>query len=183
MSSLKFNNQDRKVVIEEVQRVRDEQLNPVSPYSKLVRSKDRKYYCVVGGTGLWHGITESIFDEIERAARQSFLVIALKKDRHYEIYIGHFSPLENNRSSLSYSKRGVYQFHVEEQGNKACIREVDDYCLNLEAVVDTRGNPQPEKKEHTGPKKGAKSKNLIEEFEKLSEEKQRLVLKKLAEKT
>jgi hypothetical protein len=183
MASSKFNEQDRKIIIKEIERIRDESLSRVGRFRKLLRSKGRKYYCIVGGKGNWHGITDSIFERIDREAHQSFLVVVLKKAGYYKIYMGRFAPMKNNSSELLHSEQDVYQFHVDEDGDRICVREVEGYCLELESVIDTRGNPYTmQSNENLKENKEDKKDKLFKEFEKLTKEKQQLVIDKLEEK-
>ena len=131
----KFNKEDREFVVGELERLLGTQFFKVRPHQKVFRDKGNTWYCINGGTGSWHGITESTFQDVLKQANEARLVVAVKFKDRIEVYWGDMHTLIENRDRLSFSKKRVYQYTFRITGSRLCIKEVDNYCLNLEFTL------------------------------------------------
>ena len=127
----RFDEQDRRLVIREVQERRDRRLSTVGRYRKLLNDDRETYYCVLGGQKGYFGISEGIIEEIEKNALRARLYIGVKMKDRIEVYSDNFSPILENMDELIYTDEGDYQFHTSRNDGQVCIREVDGWCLNM----------------------------------------------------
>lgn len=130
-----FDSQDRQLVVEKLQELQETNLTRVGRYRKLLRTGSADYFCIVGATDDWHGISEGMLERIEREANQGFLVLAIKFTDRIEVFRDEIAPLLENPEQLSYSSQGNYQFHSVLTESQACVRELDSYCLPRVATV------------------------------------------------
>lgn len=185
MAPSQFGNHDRKLVINQIERQSDVSLRSVGRHRKLLRTANGVWYCIVGGTGDWHGISESMIERIQRGARVAYLVVVVKMKDRYKIYLGDFQPLIDNRSELSYTAQENYQFHIDHDSDQVCLREIDGYCLELSAETSLDGVTISDRKKQkeAGLTEGETSeKEILKAFDTLSAKDQRLLLAKLTKR-
>ena len=96
---------------------------------KVRVDKSNVWYVIVGGES-WHGINKDIFDEVEAKATESRLVVALRVNGAFQMFMGDLGTLIHNKDSLTYSSQDQYQFHVELVGNKLSLSELPAYSLS-----------------------------------------------------
>jgi len=127
----RFDEQDRGLIIREIQGRRGNHLNKVGRYSKLLRDGSGTYYCVLGGKEDYFGIGEGIIEEIQEEALESHLIIGVKMKNRIEVYSDEFGLLIESLEDLIYTNRGDYQFHTNRREGRLCIREIEGWCLSL----------------------------------------------------
>jgi len=69
--------------------------------------------------------------EIEKEALQAYLFIGVKMKDRIEVYSDDFSPIIHNIENLSHTKKDDYQFHLSRREERMCIREFEEWCLDL----------------------------------------------------
>jgi hypothetical protein len=108
----KFSQQDRELVIKELERIQRTTLSPIRPLRKLFKDDAGKYYCVFGGKEDWHGISADLIQQLERHPDDTLLVIAKKYRTRLDICVATVEKLIANKNKLFKTKRGGYQFHT-----------------------------------------------------------------------
>lgn len=123
------------MIIREIQERHDNYLTRVGRYRKLLRDESGRYYCVLGGQEDYFGISEGIVEEVKEEARQGYLLIGVKMQDRIEVYGDSFGPVVGNLDELIYTNKGDYQFHTSRRTGRLCIREVEEWCLDLSFEV------------------------------------------------
>ena len=109
MSSPKFDEQDRKKVISEVEKHFDVHLSRVGSRRKFLEDSSHKTYWVIGGYEDWHGIPPDMFEQEEKRNSNGVLVIAKRHASRIDIFSGSLQSLIINKSKLSHTKKGDFQ--------------------------------------------------------------------------
>ena len=60
----KFNNEDRRLLIQELERIQGVTLEHFSGSQKLYKSSNDHVYLIQGGKEFWHGINKQIVDQL-----------------------------------------------------------------------------------------------------------------------
>ncbi len=60
----KFTDQDRKLVIDELERIQNVKLQQVKPSRKLYKDTNGMFYLISGGAEDWHGINANIMQTL-----------------------------------------------------------------------------------------------------------------------
>lgn len=131
MTSIKFGNADRKLVIAELEKIYNTKLKPIQILNsqKYLRADDGRRYCIVGGIGDWHGIHEAIFQIESFEPSKSALVIASKLKSKIDIYLGPLDVLVLHSDQLTHTKASLFEFNLSRRDNKMVIREVPNLIL------------------------------------------------------
>ena len=122
-SSEKFNNFDRRPVIDAIHAKFDVTLTPVGKRQKWLQDESGRNWWVLGGKKDWHGIPEEMMKDEEQARIEGRLVIAQLKTRSLEAFCGRLAPFVNARNEFSRAPLGgenQYQFMVRSCGD--CLR-------------------------------------------------------------
>lgn len=127
----RFDEQDRRLIIREIQKRHDNHLTNVGRYRKLLKADSGTYYCVLGGQEDYFGISEGIVEEIREEALQAYLIVGAKMKDRIEVYSDEFEPVIESLEDLIYTSKGDYQFHTSRREGRICIREVEKWCLEL----------------------------------------------------
>lgn len=177
----KFSNEDRKLIIDEIERQEEALLRRVRRFRKLLCTPSDDFYCIIGGVGNWHGISESIIECVEAEASQGYLVVVIKQENRYEIYLGNFQPIIDNKSELLHAENGNCQFHIDRHEQKVCLREIADYCLELNQELSLNGVRISDATEESSEVSMNEGEILIA-FDNFSARDQRLLLAKLTKR-
>ena len=124
----KFNDQDRKFVIDELEKVQNVKLQQIDPPKKLFRDSNGMVYLISGGTGDWHGINPKIMESLANHKQEGTFVVAKKFTTKIEIFAGSLLTLLQNKNKLSITRKGDFHFH--------CIINKDD--LSLQEIPQLR---------------------------------------------
>ncbi|MBV1930794.1 MAG: hypothetical protein KUG71_03680, partial [Porticoccaceae bacterium] len=128
---LKFDNTDRRHVVEEIERHVGEKLSRVGRRHIYLSDKSDNRYIVLGGIDDWHGIPDDVIEDIEQHKSQAYLAIAIKNQKSLKIYFGEMEPLLNSLKYLDRPGNDKYTFHVNERKDHLIIREANSVSLDF----------------------------------------------------
>lgn len=119
MARAKFDETDRRAVIDEIGRHLGVQLNPVGRRRKWLRDRSGRNYWVLGGYADWHGIPREMMDDEVADPSDGFIVIAMRRQSDMEIFLGPLAPLVAGRRKLYRTNQstGDYQFTFRRRGS------------------------------------------------------------------
>ena len=129
MTSPKFDEQDRKKVINEIERHCGVILSRVGSRRKFLEDSQKRSYWVLGGYEDWHGIPPEMMNEEEQRNTDGILVVAKRYKNRIEIYSGSLRTLIQNKEKLSHTIKGDYQFNISIRGSHLFIKEIPGYSL------------------------------------------------------
>jgi hypothetical protein len=114
----KFTNQDRKLVLKELEKIQRTSLLSTPNSRKLFSDKNGKFYCIFGGTGDWHGISESLMNQLEAHSSTTLLVVAKKYSTRIDLCVSTAEKMVKNKAKMPRTQTNGYQFHLvaEEDG-------------------------------------------------------------------
>jgi len=130
MTTEKFLAYDRQLVIEELEKIQKTKFLPYKSGKKLYIDEKGMVYYVFGGTGDWHGITETNLKELDGYSREGAFVIAKKFRSRIDLCVGSLSQLIANFRKLSSTKQKGKQFHTTVTEDGMFIEEAPDIYLN-----------------------------------------------------
>ena len=132
MDTAKFNEDDRRQVILKIEEITGKKLTPIGSRRKYLEDQEGGRYCVLGGSGTWHGLSRDILDTDSTIVSKTTLVVACMSSTKIEVYMGPISPLAKAKKRLTVpSPPGKeYNFNIDDRrGDKIRIKEVPDYAL------------------------------------------------------
>jgi hypothetical protein len=131
MIRTKFDETDRRAVIDALTRCHDVRLTPVGRRRKWLRDNAGRSYWVLGGYEEWHGIPEEMMDAEVSSPSGGFIVIAMRQKSAMEIFIGPVAPLVSARASLRRASKttGDYQFTFKKRGAHLVIEQAPNVNL------------------------------------------------------
>jgi hypothetical protein len=133
----KFNDKDRKQIVEELEKIQKSSLVAIPPSRKLFKDQNGLFYLISGGTEDWHGINANIIQQIQKLPNEGVFVIAKKYRTKTEIYAGSLLTFIQNIPKLIATRQGGYQFHVIFTGDGLYLEEVPDFfCNKWTEIVD-----------------------------------------------
>ena len=173
--SRKFDSQDRKTVISDVNKHLGVKLTNIGRRQKYLKDEYDKRYWVLGGYDYWHGIPSEMMESEVQAKDNATLIIAVRKKTGIDIFIGSVGPFVSGRNFLSRNAKGDYQFHLEERGWELFPKELPGTKLILLSTVDySLESKDTDRASFLG------QKNLENLFSKLSNEEKNRLLQKLS---
>lgn len=129
----KFNNDDRSLLIQEIERIQGVTLSPIGSSKKLYKSNKDQMYLIQGGKEFWHGIGKQIVSQLtmpEWQVRENVLVIAKKYDTQIDLYVGSLLIFIQNLDKLIPTKSGGLQFHCQPTEDGLYIEEIPQLVCN-----------------------------------------------------
>jgi hypothetical protein len=139
MKTEKFMTSDRQLVIEELEKIQKTNLLPYKSGRKLFVDEKGMVYFIFGGTGDWHGISETAIKALEDYSREGALVIAKKYQSKIDVCVGSLSQLIKNFSKLTSTIQNGKQFHTTVTEDGMFIEEVPDIYLNRVSEIKISG--------------------------------------------
>ena len=136
MSTPKFDEQDRRKVISDIERHFGIALSRIGNRRKALCDESGKTYWVLGGYDDWHGIPADMMNEEESRDSNGMLIIARRFKSRIDVFAGELKPLIVGKSHLSHTAKGDYQFNIRVRGNHLFIREIPDYALQKLGSAD-----------------------------------------------
>jgi len=85
---IKFTNEDRSLVVAELEKIQKSKLEPVKPSRKLFKDEKGMFYLIFGGKNDWHGIRPNLIEQIAQNNKEGALVIAKKYRTKMDICVG-----------------------------------------------------------------------------------------------
>lgn len=131
----KFTDGDRKLVLEELERIQKTKLSQVKPSRKLFVDEKGLPYLIFGGKEDWHGITENGMKELSNYNKEGAFVVVKKFKTKLEINVGSLTVLLSNKNKLSKTKSGGFQFHCILTEDGLYVEEIPDLYCNKVAEV------------------------------------------------
>ena len=132
-AATKFDNLDRKRVTDAVQEHYGVKLGIVGRRPKWLRDESGRTWWILGGVAGWHGIPKEMMEHEKEAQLGGILVIADRRLRSIEVFVGEMSQLVNSRDKLYPTKTGAYQFTVKVRGD--IMQFVQVPAVVLERIV------------------------------------------------
>lgn len=131
----KFTDSDRKLVLEELERIQKTKLTQVKPSRKLFVDEKGLPYLIFGGKEDWHGITENGMKELSGYKKEGAFVVVKKFKTKLEINVGSLAILFSNKNKLLKTKVGGFQFHCIQTEDGLYVEEIPElYCNKVSEI-------------------------------------------------
>lgn len=134
----KFVDSDRKLLIEEIEKIQGIKLEAIKPSRKLFKASNGLLYLISGGTEDWHGINENIMnqlDELEAENGENVFMVAKKYRTQMDICVGSLSIFLHNKHKLVKTLKGGYQFHCVLTEDGLYLEEMNElYCNKVHTI-------------------------------------------------
>jgi hypothetical protein len=134
MKAEKFADKDRKLVLEELEKIQK---------VKLIQAKSRKLYVDENGLPFlifcgredWHGVSETIMNELRNCNKEGAFVVVKKFSSKMDVNVGSLSVFVSNEDKLVKTKNGGFQFHCILTEDGLFIEEIPDLYCNKVAEI------------------------------------------------
>lgn len=136
---MKFTDQDRNLVLKELEKIQKISLEQMKPSRKLYKDANGLFYLISGGTENWHGINESIFEQLQNYDKEGAFVVVKKFKTKMDICVGSLSVLIRNKDKLIKTRKSGYQFHNVITEDGLYLQEIPDLYCNKVAEVKMSG--------------------------------------------
>lgn len=172
MTDAKFDETDRRAVIDELRRRLGTKIKAVGRRRKWLRDEQERNYWVLGGYGEWHGIPEEMMDAEIAAPSGGSIVIATRHQSTIKLFIGPLAPLVEARDTLYRASHttGDYQFTCKERGGHLEIEQARHVRLSELATIPFDRHEKDSV---------ARSRDIERLLDGLSEKERRALLKRL----
>ena len=132
----KFADQDRKLVVNELERIQNVKLEQVKPSRKLYRDSNGMFYLISGGAEDWHGINANIMENLVGNNQEGAFVVVKKYKTRMDICIGSLVVFLQNKDKLLKTKRGSFQFHCVQTEDGLYLEEIQElYCNKVTEIL------------------------------------------------
>ncbi len=95
----KFTDEDRKLVIEELERIQNVELEQVKPSRKLYKDANGMFYLISGGAEDWHGINANIMQSLAAHNQEGAFVVVKKYKTKMDVCVGSLAMFLQNKKS------------------------------------------------------------------------------------
>jgi hypothetical protein len=112
LDTSKFTKQDRNLVVEQLAKLQKSKLSASEISRTIFVDETGKYYCIIGGTSNWHGISPNQMFQLEQFAKNMVFVVAKKYKTRIDVYVAPMMLLMAHKNELPTNKGGNYQFHT-----------------------------------------------------------------------
>jgi hypothetical protein len=134
----KFVDLDRKILIDEIEKIQGIKLESIKPSRKLFKSSNGLLYLISGGTEDWHGINENIMsqlDILEAQKGEHVFMIAKKYRTQMDICVGSLTVFLNNKDKLIKTLKGGFHFHCVPTEDGLFLEEIPElYCNKVHTI-------------------------------------------------
>lgn len=135
MKAEKFTDKDRRMVIEELERIQKVKLIPVKSSRKLFIDENGLPFIIFGGREDWHGITATAIAELLKYKKEGAFVVVKKYTTKMDLCVGSLSVFVSNINKLLSTKSGGMQFHCVTTEDGLYIEEIPDlYCNKISEI-------------------------------------------------
>lgn len=131
----KFTDADRKLVLEELEKIQKTKLTQVKPSRKLFVDENGLPFLIFGGKEDWHGITENGMNELNNYKKEGAFVVVKKFKTKLDISVGSLSVFVSNKEKLLKTKSGGFQFHCITTEDGLFVEEIPDLYCNKVAEI------------------------------------------------
>lgn len=135
MKAEKFTDADRKLVLEELEKIQKTKLTQVKPSRKLFADENGLPFLIFGGKEDWHGITENGMNELNNYKKEGAFVVVKKFKTKLDVSVGSLSVFVSNKDKLSKTKSGGFQFHCITTEDGLFVEEIPDLYCNKVAEI------------------------------------------------
>lgn len=139
MEAEKFTAVDRKLVIEELEKIQQSKLTTVKSSKKLFVDEKGMLYFLFGGKGDWHGIRPNAINELKGYSKEGAFVIAKKYKSKIDLCVGSLAAFIKNLDKLVNTEKGDIQFHTIHTEEGMYIFQIPDLFLNQVAEIRLPG--------------------------------------------
>jgi len=137
--SIKFTDQDRGLVLKELEKIQKTSLEQIKPSRKLYKDANGLFYLISGGAEDWHGINANIFEKLLDYGKEGAFVVVKKFKTKMDICVGSLSVLIKNKEKLIKTGNGGYQFHNVITEDGLYLQEIPDLYCNKVAEIKLSG--------------------------------------------
>lgn len=134
----KFVDADRKLLIEEIEKIQGIKLDAIKPSRKLFKASNGLLYLISGGTEDWHGINENIMQqlgELQAQNGENVFMVAKKYRTQMDICVGSLSVFLCNKHKLVKTQKGGFQFHCVLTEDGLYLEEIPElYCNKVHTI-------------------------------------------------
>jgi len=130
MKAQKFTEVDRKLVLEELERIQKTKLIPIKSYRKLFIDEKGLPFLIFGGKEDWHGITQNTINELHNYKKEGAFVVVKKYKTRLDVCVGSISVFISNIDKLLVTKKGITQFHCILTEDGLFIEEIPELHCN-----------------------------------------------------
>jgi hypothetical protein len=135
MKAEKFTDKDRKLVLEELEKIQKVKLIQAKPSRKLYIDENNLPFLIFGGREDWHGITENGISELNNFKKEGAFVVVKKFNTKMDINVGSLSVFISNKDKLVKTKNGGLQFHCVATEDGLYLEEIPDlYCNKVTEI-------------------------------------------------
>jgi len=132
----KFTDLDRKLVIEELERIQNVKLEQVKPSRKLYRDTNGMFYLISGGAEDWHGINANIMQSLAAHNQEGAFVVVKKYKTKMDICVGSLITFLQNKDKLLTTRQGGFQFHCVLTEDGLYLDEINElYCNKVTEIL------------------------------------------------
>ncbi len=132
----KFTDLDRKLVIEELERIQNVKLEQVKPSRKLYRDTNGMFYLISGGAEDWHGINANIMQSLAAHNQEGAFVVVKKYKTRMDVCVGSLATFLQNKEKLLTTKQGGFQFHCVQTEDGLYLEEIPKlYCNKVTEIL------------------------------------------------
>jgi hypothetical protein len=130
MKAEKFTDKDRKLVLEELERIQKKNLISVKSSRKLYVDENGLPFLIFGGREDWHGLTANGMNELNHYKKEGAFVVVKKFSTKMDINVGALSVFYSNQDKLLTTKNGGFQFHCVAMEDGLYVEEIPDLICN-----------------------------------------------------
>ncbi len=132
----KFTDQDRKLIIDELERIQNIKLEQVKPSRKLYKDANGMFYLISGGSEDWHGINANIMQSLAAHKQEGAFVVVKKYKTKMDICVGSLATFLQNKDKLVKTKKGGFQFHCVLTEDGLYLDEIHElYCNKVTEIL------------------------------------------------
>ncbi len=131
----KFTDADRRLVLEELEKIQKTKLTQVKPSRKLFVDENKIPFLIFGGKEDWHGLTKNGMKDLHNYNKEGALVVVKKFKTKLEVCVGSLSVFISNKEKLSKTKSGGFQFHCITTEDGLYVEEIPDLYCNKVAEI------------------------------------------------
>ena len=139
MAADKFTAEDRKLLLDELERIQQSKLKAIDTSKKLLIDEKGMLYFLFGGKGDWHGIRPNVISKLNDYNKEGAFVIAKKYKTKIDVCVGSLANLISNIEKLVKTKKGDYQFHTVLTEDGMFIEEIPELYLNKVGEIKLEG--------------------------------------------
>lgn len=131
----KFTDEDRKLVVEELERIQNVKLEQVKPSRKLYKDTNGMFYLISGGAEDWHGINANIMRILAGNNQEGAFVVVKKYKTKMDICVGSLAKFSQNKNKLLTTRQGSFQFHCVLTEDGLYLEEIPELYCNKVAEI------------------------------------------------